>query len=193
MWPIIGQAAHHDATPTSDLRVPGVTSGGDGAQPAGSRPHREIILVAMLLLVALGSLVSWMLFKSANEDDSAARAAAAELGLTVSNDWKVETIDGGFRLVRVFGADSAMLDVGYHFDFVETPAVSRPADASKWTPHISGATAYAEGEPPVRLFIDGGKHSWIVTTGALTSYQSDEPGRGIWYELQNSIKFTSAT
>lgn len=193
MWPTIGQAAHDGATPTKDLRVPGVTSGGDGAQPAGSRPQREIILGAMLVLLVLGSLVAWMLFKPTSGDDSAARASAAELGLSVNDDWKVETIDGGFRLVRVFGSESAVLDAGYHFDFVETPAVSPPADASNWTPQITGATAYAEGEPPVRLLVDAGEHSWIVTTGPLTSYQGDEPGRGIWYELQNSITFTSGT
>lgn len=71
MRSFIGPAAHHGSNPTKNLRVPGVTSRGDGAEPAGSRPLREIIVGAMVLIVALAALADWALLKPASEVDSA--------------------------------------------------------------------------------------------------------------------------
>ena len=111
MRPFIGLAAHQGSTPTRDLCVPGITSGGDGAQPAGSRPHREIVIGAMVLIVVVASLVFWMIFKPAGPD-TAARASAAALGMNVAADMRVETIDGGFRLIRTFTSANSQLGYG---------------------------------------------------------------------------------
>ena len=185
-------AAHHGSTPTSDPRVPGVTSGGDGSQSATSRPHREILIGAMVLLVALSALLAWALLKPAGADTDA-RASAAAVGLRVSHDWTVETIDGGFSIALAFAPDGDPIDSGYTFHIVETNAVSAPTDASTWTPQVSGATAYAEGEPPERLLIDAGEHSWIVTPLTWTIYQEDTQARAAWYDVAHSISFASGT
>ena len=185
-----GPAAHQGSSPTKDPRIPGITSGGDTAQPASSRPHREILIGAMVLVAGLAALAAWMLFKPAGPD-TAARASAAESGLVVSTDWHVESIDGGFRLVREFTSDRVEIGAGYYFDIVQTSAVSAPTEASTWKPEVAGATAYAEGEPPLRLLIDAGEHSWIVTPRTLRIYTDDGPARAAWYDLANSISFTS--
>ncbi len=185
-----GPAAHQGSSPTRDPRIPGVTSGGDGAQPASSRPRREILIGAMVLVAWLAALAAWMLFKP-DGPDTAARASAAESGLTVSNDWHVQAIHGGFRLVREFTGDHVQIGAGYYFDIVQTAAVGAPADASTWKPQVSGATAYAEGEPPIRLLIDAGTHRWIVTPRTLKIYADDGQARAAWYDLANSISFTS--
>ena len=190
MRPFIGPAAHHGATPTKDPRVPGITSGGDGAEPGASRTHREIVIGAMVLVVALAVLAAWALFKPAG-DDSAARASAAEVGLTVADGMRVETIDGGFRIVRSFDA-SPTNSAGYYFDIIESPAVSAPAEASTWNPQIAGATAYAVGGPPVRLLIDAGAHSWIATPGTPWIYADDETAQAAWDDLADSLSFESA-
>ena len=179
----IGPAAHHGSTPIKDPRVPGNTSGGDGAGPARSRPHREIAIGAMVLVVVLGALAAWMLFKPAG-DDTAARASAAKVGLTVSSQWRVEAIGGGFRVVREFAQGSA-----YYFDIVETLSVSAPANASSWQPTITGATAYAENDPPITVYIDAGAHSWIVTCGTPWIYRSDQTAGAAWHALADAISF----
>jgi hypothetical protein len=170
--------------------VPGITSGGEGAQPAGSRPHREIVIGAMALIVVLASLAAWMLFKPAGPD-TAARASATQVGLNVSTHWRVETIDGGFRLIRTFGSANSAPTYVYSFDFVETSSVSAPADASTWNPKIVGATAYAQGEPPLQILINAGKHSWIATISVSAILKGDQGMRDAWYDLENSISFTS--
>ncbi len=71
MRSFIGPAAHHGSNPAKNVRAPGVTSRGDGAEPAGARPHREIIVGAMVLIVALAALAGWALLKPASEVDSA--------------------------------------------------------------------------------------------------------------------------
>ena len=192
MWSFSGPNAHQGSTPTKDPRVPGVTSGGDGSQPASSRPHREIIIGAMVLVAGVAALVAWMVFKPAGSD-AEARASAAESGLVVSSDWYVEAIDGGFHLHRAFTTNGVPIESEYYFDVVETTAVSAPADASTWKAQVSGATAYAEGDPTSRLLIDAGEHSWIVTSPSLAMYFGDEQARAAWYDLAGSIGFAPAT
>lgn len=80
----------------------------------------------MALIVVLASLAAWMLFRPAGPD-TVARASAAQVGVNVSTHWRVETIDGGFRLIRTFTSANSQLGYGYYFDFVETPTVSRPS------------------------------------------------------------------
>ena len=71
--------------------------------------------------------------------------------------------------------------------------MSAAADASTWKPKIAGATAYAEGEPPIGLLIDAGKHSWTVTVSPSAIALGDQGVRDAWYDLENSITFTSGT
>jgi hypothetical protein len=160
-------------------------------EPLGTRPHREIVLIAMALVVLVAGLVAWMLFKP-SAPDAQARAAAAELGLVVSGDVEVQSIEGGFRLLWEVAPEVPSLVGPYYFDIVETAVVAAPADLSAWEPKIAGATAYAEGEPPTRVLIDAGEHSWIVTAGTPWIYGSDESTRGAWYGLANAISFTSS-
>ncbi len=169
--------------------MPGITSGGEGAQPAGSRPHREIVIGAMVLIVALASFAAWVFFKPAGPD-TAARASATQVGLNVSTNWRVETIDGGFRLIRTFGSAYSAPTYVYYFDFVETSSVSAPADASTWNPQIAGATAYAQGESPVEIFINAGKHGWTATISVSAIAKGEQGMRDAWYDLENSISFT---
>ena len=88
---------------------------------------------------------------------------------------------------------NSQLGYGYSFDFVETSSVSAPADASAWKPQIAGATAYAQGEPPVQILINAGKHSWIATISVSAIAKGDQGMRDAWYDLENSISFTSGT
>jgi len=153
----------------------------------------------MVMVVAFVAIAAWALFKPAG-DDTAARASAAEVGLTVSNAWEVEKIDGGFRVTKELVLDSA-----YSFDIVEAPSVSAPANASTWEPTIAGATAYAENDPPIRVFIDAGAHSWIVTCitpwiylndgtpNASGVYQSEGKADAAWEDLAASISFAPGT
>ena len=180
--------SHQGSTPTRDPRVPGITSGGDGMEASSNRPHREILVVAMVLVLALSAFVAWVLFKPAGSD-AAARASAVESGLTVSPDWTVKDIDGGFTVVRDFGTGGAEIQSGYYFDIVEATEVSEPADLSTWKPQISGAVAYAEGEPVLRVLIDAGEHSWVVLPRTLSIYAGDGQARAAWYDLANSISF----
>lgn len=188
--PLIGPAAHHGSTSTTDPRIPGVTSGGDGAQPAGERPHREILIGAMVLVLVLAALGAWVFFKPAGAD-MAARASASEAGLIVSDTWRVESIDGGFRLIRSLGSDPGKSGAGYYFDVVETDAAHVVTDPSSWNPDIAGATAQAAGEPPVQLFIDAGSQHWVATPNVLIFTRGDDQVRSAWYDLENSISFAS--
>jgi hypothetical protein len=185
--PLIGPGAHHGATPTKDPRVAGVTAGGDYAQPVDSRPRQWPFIIAMVLVVVL-AFVAWRVVVKPAGSDAKARAAASGMGLTVADGWNVATIDGGFRLVRSSASKSDPGLSGYYFDIVLTSTVSPPADASTWNPKIAGATAYAEGNPPYQLLIDAGVHKWIVTSGARQVLGGD---LSPWYDLQNSITFTS--
>ncbi|MCB2413834.1 hypothetical protein LGT39_13365 [Demequina sp. TTPB684] len=185
-----GPAAHHGSTPTRDPRVGGVTAGGDGMEPLGTRPHREVLFAAMALVLVIAALGAWLMFGRSSPDEEA-RADAAELGLIVPEEVDVQSIDGGFRLTWAFTPDVIDLGAGFYFDIVETADVSAPADLSTWEPTIAGATAYAEGEPPTRLLIDAGEHKWIMTPGTPTIYQSDESARSAWYYVADSISFTS--
>jgi len=144
----------------------------------------------MVLVAAVAAFSFWAIFRPTG-DEAAARAAAAEVGLTIAYDMRVETIDGGFRVTRSFDTNGE-LDGGYSFDVVETPSVSAPANASKWDPKIDGATAYAENDPPVKVFIDAGAHSWIVTSGTPRIYQDDGMAVAAWYVLAASISFAPA-
>jgi len=141
----------------------------------------------MALVVVLAALAAWWLFKPAG-DDTAARASAAKVGLTVSSQWRVETIHEGFRVVREFRTSSGT-GSDYYFDIVETPSVSAPANVSTWQPTIAGATAYAENNPPIKVYIAAGAHSWIVTCGTPWIYRSDESARTAWKNLADSISF----
>ncbi len=186
--PLIGPAAHHGATPTKDPRIPGITAGGDGAQPVGSRPRPGILIGAIVLVLALAMLAAWAVFKHVG-DDSSARASAAQTGLIVSSQWTVETIDGGFRVVKPYDGNA---NGEYVFKIVETASVSESANASTWDPKIDGATAYAQDSPPVRIFIDAGAHNWIVTSESPTIYVDDGIARAAWYDLAHSIRFAPA-
>jgi hypothetical protein len=159
-------------------------------EPLGTRPHREILLIAMALVLLVAGFVAWMVFKP-SAPDAQARAAAAELGLVVAEDVEVESIDGGFRLFWRPDSVTDSLAMGMYFDITETVSVSAPDDLSTWEPTIAGATAYAEGEPPTRVLIDAGERSWIVTPGTPTIYQSDDLARGAWYNVASSLSFTS--
>jgi hypothetical protein len=161
-------------------------------EPLATRPHREIVLIAMALVVLVAGFAAWMMFKP-SAPDAEARASAAALGLVVAEDVEVESIDGGFRLLWEVAPDVPSLVGPYYFDIVETAEVSVPADLSTWEPKIAGATAYAEGEPPTRVHIDAGARSWIVAAGTPWIYGSDESTRGAWYGLANAISFTSAS
>lgn len=189
MGEFIGPGAHHGATPIKDPLIAGITAGGDSAEPAGSRPHREWAIGAMVLVLLVAGLCYWLLFKPAGSDADA-RAAAAELGFSVGEDWRVETIEGGFRLITdPQGSEEPLFD-GYTFEMVETDAVAAPVDPSTWDPQIEGVTAYAEGEPPMQLLIDAGEHSWIVTPVTPGMYSSNENARSAWYYFATSIDFT---
>ncbi len=146
----------------------------------------------MVLVVAVTSLVWWILFRP-DGVDPAARASALESGITVRDDWNINAIDGGFTVVRAYTAGGVKIQNGYYFNIVETTSVSEPADLSTWVPQISGATAYAEGEPPFRVLIDAGDHSWIVTPRTVSVYSGDDQARAAWYDLAYSISFTSGT
>lgn len=191
MRSFIGPAAHHGSTPIRDPRVPGVTAGGDSTETGGSRPHREIVIIAMALVVAVSALSFWFIFRPTG-DESAARDAAGKLGLTFADSMRVKTIDGGFRIVRSVGTGPAH-GYGYSFDIVETPSVTAPAEASTWNGTVDGATSYAEGDPPTRLLIDAGAHSWIVTSITPRIYADDGIARAAWYDLAASIMCGPAT
>ncbi len=124
--------------------------------------------------------------------DAAARAAAVESGLTVSPDWAVKEIDGGFAVVRAIGADGSAIQSEYYFDIVQTTEVSAPADLSTWKPRIPGAVAYAEGEPVLRILIDAGDHSWIVLPRTVSIYAGGGQALAAWYDVANSISFSPA-
>ncbi len=186
-----GPNAHQGSTPTKDPRVPGITPGGDGMQPVSSRPHREIVIGAMALVVVLAVLATWAMLKPAG-DDTAARASAAEVGLTVASDWRVDTIHEGFRIVKTVDTGSGV-NSRYYFDIVATTSVSAPANASTWEPAIAGATAYAENDPPIKVYIDAGAHSWIVTAGTPAIYGNDATALEAWNDLASSIRFTAGT
>jgi hypothetical protein len=146
----------------------------------------------MVLIVVLASLAAWMLFKPAGPD-TAARILATQVGLSVSTNWKVETVDDGFRLIRTLGSAYSARTYTYYVDLVESWSVSAPADASTWNPQISGATAYAQGEQPVQILINAGNHSWIATISESAILKGDQGMRDAWYDLENSISFTSGT
>lgn len=190
MREIVGPGAHHGSTPIKDPRVPGVSAGGDGAEPLATRPHREIVFAAMALVVVFAALAAWWLFKP-SPSDSEARASAAEMGLHVADDVEVAAIDGGYRLFWEFTPDIPTDFGGFYFDVVQADSVSPPADLSTWEPKIDGATAYAEGEPPLQVVIDAGERYWIVTSGTATIYQEDTMARAAWYALAGGIRFTS--
>lgn len=192
MWSFSGPNAHQGSTPTRDPRIPGITSGGDFAQPSGSRPHREILAGAMVLVVALAAVAAWVTFRP-DGSDAAARAAASEAGITVSEDWNVESIDGGFRVHRAFTAEKAPVQSASYFDIVRTTAVTAPADASTWTPKVSGATAYAEGDPTFKLLIDADAHHWIITPATMGVYGGGPDALAAWNDLVDSVAFTPGT
>lgn len=141
----------------------------------------------MAVVVLLTALVAWLVFKPPG-DDTAARESAAKVGLTVSSQWRIETIHGGFRAIKELRTSSGT-GSDYRFDIIETPSVTAPANASNWKPTIPGATAYAENNPPVKLYIDAGAHSWTVTCGTPWIYRDDGTARAAWTDLADSISF----
>jgi len=144
----------------------------------------------MVLVVAVAAFFFWVTFRPTG-GEAAARASAAKLGLTIADEMRVETIDGGFRVTRSFDS-SPSGNGGYSFDIVETRSVSAPANASTWVPEITGATAYAENDPAIKVFIDAGAHSWIVTSSTPMIYADDGRARAAWYDLASSISFSPA-
>ena len=145
-------------------------------EPLAARPHREFVLAAMALVPLVAGFGAWMMFKP-SASDAGARVSATESGLTVADDIEVESINGVFRLFWTFASDVPAVVRGFSFDIVETAEVSAPVDLSMWEPKIAGATAESEGEPPIRVLIDPGEHSWIVTPGRPWAHDSDESTR----------------
>ncbi|WP_062212708.1 hypothetical protein [Demequina oxidasica] len=145
----------------------------------------------MTVVLAVAVLLAWLAFKPSGSD-TAARESAAALGITVSDTWRVDAVDGGFDLTLDAAPAEADASYGYSFHIAPTPAVSAPPDASTWEPNISGATAYADGEPPTRVLIDARERGWIVTPLTWSMYQDEERASAAWHDVAGAISFTSA-
>ncbi|WP_430868672.1 hypothetical protein [Demequina aurantiaca] len=167
-----------------------MTPPGDDSQPATTRPQLVMLIGAMVAILALAVFVAWLVFRPPGSD-AAAREAAAALGIAVSDEWRVDAVDGGFNIRLASTPEGDPTDPGYAFHITETNSVAAPVDASTWTPKIAGATAYAEGEPPTSVHIDADEHNWVVTPLTLTIYQDDDQARMAWYNVANAISFTS--
>jgi len=183
-------AAHHGSTPTTDPRIPGVTPHGDDSQPASARPQLWMLIGAMAVILALTVFVAWLVFRPPGSD-AAARDAAAAAGITVSSEWQVDAIDGGFNIQLASTPEGDPIDPGYAFHIAETTSATAPVDDSTWTFKIAGATAYAEGEPPTSVHINAGERNWVVTPLSLWFYQDDDQARTAWYNVASAISFTA--
>lgn len=185
--------AHHGSTPTKDPLIPGMTPGGDTAAPPTERPHREIVILSMILVLVAGALAVWMLVQPRGDDAVARDAASAAYGLEFSDDAEVALIEplvtGGFH-VRFVG-DEQVAEQGYYFDLKVTTA---SAPGTDWIPtEVAGATdAWFVGDPPTSMYLQDGDTWWIATAGTPSIYVDDATARDAWYHLRNAISFTEA-
>ncbi|MDN4478874.1 hypothetical protein QQX10_12425 [Demequina sp. SYSU T00039] len=186
--------AHHGATPTSDPLIPGMTAGGDSAQPPTERPRRGILLLSMVLVLVAGALAIWVLFQPRG-DEAVARDAAASLGLTVTDDAEVAlndaTIAGGLR-VRFVGETDQAVEQGYYFD-LDVVTAREPGD--DWIPtDVAGATgAWFVGDPPTAMYLQQGDRWWVASPGTPSIYGDDATARQAWHHLRNALLFTDAS